>query len=54
MRMERAKDLLNRTSMSIPEVAAASGFGSPEYLATAFKHEAGMTPLKYRNQARGH
>jgi LacI family transcriptional regulator len=52
VRMERAKDLLNRTSMSVPEVAAASGFGSPEYLATAFKHEMGVTPLKYRNQAR--
>lgn len=53
VRMERAKDLLHRSAMSIPEVASASGFGSPEYLATAFKHEMGVTPLKYRNQVRG-
>ncbi len=51
---ERAKQLLKQTEMSIPAVAAASGFGSPEYLAYIFKRETGLTPRKYRNMVHGH
>lgn len=48
--LQRALQLLADTNLSIPQVATASGFGSPEYLAHAFKSETGLTPLKYRNQ----
>lgn len=50
--LERARYLLLETRMSIPEVAAASGFGSPEYLAYAFKMQTGVTPLEYRKVTR--
>jgi LacI family transcriptional regulator len=50
--LERARQLLAETDMPIPEVAAASGFGSGEYLAVAFKAQTGLSPLRYRTQAR--
>jgi LacI family transcriptional regulator len=50
---ERAKKLLVETDLPIPEVAEASGFGTPEYFAYVFKRERGQTPLKYRKQIRG-
>jgi len=53
LRLERAKELLARTDLPMPRVAAASGFGSPEYLACVLKAETGLSPLKYRNRARG-
>lgn len=51
--LERAKGLLVETDLSIPEVAEASGFGSPEYLAYVFKTELGKTPLRHRKEIRG-
>ncbi len=54
VRIERAKQLLATTDLAIPKVAKASGFGTGEYLATLFRQEVGMTPLKYRAAARGH
>jgi LacI family transcriptional regulator len=50
--MERAKQLLMETDMPIPKVAAASGFGSAEYMAYVFKKEIRITPLKYRSSSR--
>ncbi len=52
-RLERAKVLLAETDRSIPDVAEASGFGSPEYLAQAFRAELKTSPLRYRREARG-
>lgn len=51
--IERAKQLLADTDLSIPKVAAASGFGSPEHFARVFKSQIGHTPLKYRSSIRG-
>lgn len=51
--LERAKQLLAETDMPIPQVAVASGFGSPEYMATVFRRAVGLTPRKYRTQVRG-
>lgn len=51
--MQRAKMLLAESDLPIPNVAEAAGFGSPEYLATVFRREFGVTPLKYRAQVRG-
>jgi transcriptional regulator GlxA family with amidase domain len=50
VRFERAKKLLRETSMSIPEVAEASGFSTAEYLANSFQKQLGISPLKYRRQ----
>ena len=46
--LERAKRLLAETEMPIPNVAEAAGFGSPEYLAYAFKLDTGLSPLQFR------
>ena len=47
---DRAKTLLAETKLSIPDVAEASGFASPEYMASVFRKEIAITPLKYRHQ----
>ena len=53
VRLERSKRLLAETDMPVPEVAIASGFGSSEYLAYAFKQATGLTPHKFRTRTRG-
>lgn len=53
VRLARATQLLAETSLSIPKVAQASGFGSSMYLAYVIKEATGLTPMKYRNQMRG-
>lgn len=48
--LERAMQLLAETNLPIPEVATASGFTAPEYLARVFRSDIGVSPLKYRNR----
>lgn len=50
--LERAKELLQKTDLPIPDIAEASGFGSPEYLAYVFRTELKRTPLRYRKEIR--
>lgn len=50
VQLERAKTLLSETNRSIPDVAEAAGFASPEYMATVFRKTLGLTPLKYRKK----
>jgi len=50
--LERARQLLLETKLPIPDIAEASGYGSPEYLAFAFKTQTGKTPLEYRKTIR--
>ena len=50
--LERAKQLLVETELSIPEVAEASGFTSPEYLAIRFRLDLRTSPLRYRKEFR--
>lgn len=49
---EHAKKLLAETNLNIPDVAEASGFAAPEYMASIFRKEIGITPLKYRHKMR--
>ncbi len=51
--LERAKLLLATTEMPVPAVAQASGYGSPEYLASVVKKNTGLTPRQYRKQCKG-
>ena len=50
--LARARELLERTDMPIPALAAAAGFTSPEYFASAFRLAERTTPLKYRRKIR--
>ena len=47
-RMEKAKQLLLSSQMTVFEIALETGFTSPSYFSKLFKELAGMTPLEYR------
>jgi len=49
-RISKAKELLEDRSLTIQEIAKATGFDSPQYFATAFKKTTGSTPNEYRSQ----
>ena len=51
--LERAQKLLKETDMSMVDIAAASGYGSPEYMIGIFKKSTNLTPLKYRTWVKG-
>jgi transcriptional regulator GlxA family with amidase domain len=49
-RLEAARRLLEDSARSIPAVAAACGFGSPETLRLAFRRALGVSPKTYRSR----
>jgi LacI family transcriptional regulator len=52
VRVERAKDLLARTDLPMPDVAARSGFSSAPRLSIVMHAQTGMSPTAYRRQFR--
>jgi AraC family transcriptional regulator len=50
-RLERARELLVGTRLSILEVALEVGYGSPSHFATAFRKATGLSPRQYRMRA---
>jgi LacI family transcriptional regulator len=50
VRMARAKELLAETSMTLAEIAQATGLRHQEYLGAVFKADVGMTPTRYREE----
>jgi LacI family transcriptional regulator len=50
VRIERAKQLLTETQLSVAQVALASGFNFVEAMNVVFRREAGVTPTQYRRQ----
>lgn len=48
-RIQLVKRLLRETTLSIPEIAERSGFGSAEALIRAFKRETQATPTQFRS-----
>ena len=50
VRLERAKQLLLETSLSVSKIATLSGFGSTGYFIQFFQRRAGKTPRKFRNE----
>lgn len=51
LRIDRAKDLLARTSLSVIEVAAAVGFESQSHFGHLFRARCGVTPREWRRRA---
>ena len=47
-RIERARELLRMTSLSVGEIAVAVGFAGQSHFCTAFRRETGVTPSRYR------
>ncbi len=52
MRIDMAKDLLNRPELNITEVCYASGFNDLSYFDKVFRRHTGTSPSGYRNRLR--
>jgi AraC family transcriptional regulator len=52
LRVERAKDLLANSTLSMSDVAAAIGYDDQGQLARLFRREVGVTPSQYRRERR--
>ena len=52
LRLERAKELLLETDWKLTKIAEKTGFNHGEYLHTVFTKKIGITPGKFRSQAR--
>ena len=52
-RLDRARELLERTDHPIDRVAADSGFGTGTALREHFRAEIGVSPRAYRRTFRG-
>ena len=50
LRIERAKELLRTTDMSITDIANEVGFGSIHYFSRFFKEKENITPNEFRKQ----
>ncbi len=50
IRLERIKELLVETDLTLERIAELAGFEHPEYMSVLFKRETGQTPGRYRNQ----
>jgi len=49
MRLDKAKQLLRSTSLSIKEITDLTGFNDASYFSRVFKKNVGLSPLEYRN-----
>src|SRR5215469_10297812 len=49
LRMKRARQLLETTSLNIKEIASVLGYEDPFYFSRLFKSVAGASPTDYRN-----
>lgn len=47
-RIERAKDYLRHSAMSVTDIALSCGFSSSSHFSNTFRREVGTTPLAYR------
>jgi AraC-like DNA-binding protein len=50
LRLQRAKELLTTTDMSVKEIAYQLNFDSPDYFSAKFKIKTGKRPSELRNQ----
>ena len=52
IRIEKAKALMESTSLTIAEISDMTGFASQSYFSTAFKNYVGMTPSQYKQDSK--
>ena len=48
VRMEKAKELLENSSLSAKDIAVKVGFQNVTYFSTVFKKETGLSPAEYK------
>jgi len=51
LRLDRARMLLEASSLSITQIAHRCGFGSASHFSTAFRSNVGLSPTEYRRQS---
>lgn len=51
IRMNRAKELLLKTDMSMKEICSEIGYADPNYFSRIFKKNTGVTPTEYKERA---
>jgi two-component system response regulator YesN len=51
LRLERAKELLNGSTVKIKDICVQVGFSNPNYFGIWFKENTGLTPSQFRNQS---
>lgn len=50
VRLDRARELLKNTNLTIAEIAYQTGFNDPSYFTRIFTKEEGITPTEFRNR----
>jgi LacI family transcriptional regulator len=50
VKLNRVKQLLAETDLSVEAIARLAGFEHPEYLSVSFKREIGLRPQAFRKQ----
>jgi LacI family transcriptional regulator len=53
LKLDRIRDLLNETDLSLQEIARRTGFEHDEYMSVFFRRLVGISPGKFRRQNRG-
>lgn len=53
IRMKRAEDLVEESTMTFSQIAYAVGFADPKYFGKCFKKHTGMSPSEYRKSLQG-
>jgi AraC-like DNA-binding protein len=53
-RIDRAKSLLETTTLTVNEIGASVGIGDPQYFNKQFRKVAGLSPSRYREARAGH
>lgn len=48
LKLDIAKEMLDKSTLTISEIAYKNGFSSPNYFSTVFKNKFGMSPNSYR------
>ena len=51
-RMDRARELLKNTDLSVEHVADETGYGSGSNFSKAFRRATGLSPRQYRTRAK--
>lgn len=50
IRIDKAKELLSGTDMSMKEICASIGYSDPNYFSRSFKKNVGVTPTEFKEQ----
>ena len=49
-RLEKSRELLNDTNLSIKEITASIGYNDQNYFSRLFKNKYGVSPTEYRSE----